>query len=220
VGEIEDGNRRIWVLSDPDLIANHGLARDANATLAVALIKHLRGIDGSVVFDETVHGYIAKPLSPFLLLFSFPFVVATAQGLIAVALLMWATMARFGAPQPVPPPLSAGRGRLLENMAKLIEAGGHQQMMVRRYVQETVRDVASQLHAPRGLAGEALLAWLRRVGTARGVEIDCAALMQRADKLASARRRDPSSSLVRLARDAQRWKGSILDGRSKHPRNH
>lgn len=220
VGEIEDGNRRIWVLSDPDLIANHGLARDANATLAVALIKHLRGIEGSIVFDETVHGYIAKPLSPFLLLFSFPFVVATAQGLIAVALLMWATMARFGAPQPVPPPLSAGRGRLLENMAKLIEAGGHQQMMVRRYVQETVRDVASQLHAPRGLAGEALLAWLRRVGTARGVEIDCAALMQRADKLASARRRDPSSSLVRLARDAQRWKGSILDGRSKHPRNH
>jgi Domain of unknown function (DUF4350) len=220
LGEIEDRNRRIWILSDPDLIANHGLVRDANATLAVALINHLRGIDGGVVFDETVHGYGAKPLSPFLLLFSFPFVVATAQGLIAVALLMWATMARFGAPQPVPPPLSAGRGRLLENMAKLIEADGHQQMMVRRYVQETVRDVARQLHAPRGLAGEALLAWLQRVGAARGVDIDCTALMRRADKLGAARRREPSSSLVRLARDAQRWKGDILDGRSRHPHNH
>ena len=219
VGEISGRDRTIWVLSDPDLISNHGLARDANATLAVALIKRLRGADGSVVFDETVHGYVAKPMSPLLLLFSFPFVVATAQGLIAVGLLLWATMARFGAPQPLPPPLSAGRGGLLQNMAKLIELHGHQQIMVRRYVQETVRDVASQLHAPRGLSGEALLAWLERVGAARGVEVDCRALMDGAGRLGAAQRRD-SSSLVRLARDAHRWKGEILDGRSRHPRNH
>ncbi len=168
------------------------------------------------MFDETVHGYVAKPLSPFLLLFQFPFVVATAQGLIAVALLLWATLARFGAPQSAPPPLSAGRGGLLANMAKLIELSGHQQMMIARYVQETVRDVARQLHAPRGLAGEALVAWLQRVGAARGTEVDCGALMQRAGELAAARRREPAS-LVRLARDTHRWKGEILDGRSRHP---
>jgi Domain of unknown function (DUF4350) len=219
VGEISGRDRTIWVLSDPDLISNHGLARGANATLAIALIKRLRGADGSVVFDETVHGYVAKPASPLLLLFDFPFVVATAQGLIAVGLLLWATMARFGAPQPLPPPLSAGRGGLLQNMAKLIELNGHQQIMVRRYVQETVRDVARQLHAPRGLSGDALLAWLQRVGTARAVEINCRALMDGADKLGAPQRRD-SSSLVRLARDAHRWKGEILDGRSRHPRNH
>jgi Domain of unknown function (DUF4350) len=219
VGEISGRDRTIWVLSDPDLISNHGLARGANATLAIALIKRLRGADGSVVFDEAVHGYVAKPTSPLLLLFDFPFVVATAQGLIAVGLLLWATMARFGAPQPLPPPLSAGRGGLLQNMAKLIELNGHQQIMVRRYVQETVRDVARQLHAPRGLSGDALLAWLQRVGTARAVEIDCRVLMDGADKLGAPQRRD-SSLLVRLARDAHRWKGEILDGRSRHPRNH
>jgi hypothetical protein len=219
VGEISGRDRTIWVLSDPDLISNHGLARDANATLAVELIRRLRSVDGVVVFDETVHGYLAKPLSPFLLLFSFPFVVATLQGLIALALLLWATMGRFGAPQPVPPPLSAGRGGLLQNMAKLIELNGHQQIMVRRYVRETVRDVARQLHAPRGLSGDTLLAWLQRVGTARAVEIDCRALMDGADKLGARQRRD-SSLLVRLARDAHRWKREILDGRSRHPRNH
>jgi hypothetical protein len=128
-------------------------------------------------------------------------------------------MARFEAPQPLPPPLSAGRGGLLQNMAKLIELNGHQQIMVRRYVQETVRDVARQLHAPRGLSGDALLAWLQRVGTARAVEIDCRVLMDGADKLGAPQRRD-SSLLVRLARDAHRWKGEILDGRSRHPRNH
>jgi hypothetical protein len=212
-------NRKIWVLADPDVISNHGLAREGNAALAVAIIKRLRSGNGSVVFDETVHGFLAKPESPFMLLFRFPFVVATVQGLIAVALLLWATMARFGAPQSAPPPLSAGRGSLLQNMAKLIEFTGHQPVMVARYVQETVRDVARQLHAPRELAGKGLIAWLQRVGGARGVEIDCGALMHRADELGAARRRDPSS-LVRLARDTHKWKGEILDGRSRHPRDH
>jgi hypothetical protein len=222
LGEISDQtgsrNRRIWVLSDPDVISNHGLAREGNAALAVAIIKRLRSGDGSVVFDETVHGYLAKPSSPFMLLFRFPFVVATVQGLIAVALLLWATMARFGVPQSAPPPLSAGRGSLLQNMAKLIEFTSHQPVMVARYVQETVRDVARQLHAPRELTGNGLVAWLQRVGGARGVEVDCGVLMRRAEELGTGRR-DPSS-LVGLARDTHKWKGEILDGRSRHPRNH
>jgi len=217
VGEISDRNRRIWVLADPDVISNHGLARDGNAALAVAIIKRLRARNGSVVFDETVHGYATKPASPFLLLFRFPFVIATVQGLIAVALLLWATMARFGAAEQAPPPLQAGRSGLLQNMARLIEFTGHQGPMITRYIQETVRDVARQLHAPRGLAGEALVAWLERVGASRGVSVDCAAVVQRADALGGGRRRD-LSPLIRLARDIHRWKGEILDGRSRHPR--
>jgi hypothetical protein len=219
IGEISERNRRIWVLADPDVISNHGLARDGNAELAVAIIKRLQRADGSVVFDETVHGYVAKPVSPFMLLFRFPFVVATAQGLIAVALLMWATLARFGVPQSAPPPLSAGREGLLQNMAKLIEFTGHQPVMIARYIQETVRDVARQLHAPRGLTREALMDWLQRVSTARGVDVDCGVVVRRASELGVAHRRD-LTPLIRLARDIHRWKGEILDGRSRHPRSH
>ena len=51
VGELVERNRRVLVLSDPDVIANHGLAREGNAALAVALIKRLRGANGTVVFD-------------------------------------------------------------------------------------------------------------------------------------------------------------------------
>jgi hypothetical protein len=218
VAELSERNRKIWILSDPDVISNHGLARGDNATLAVALIKRLLGPNGSVVFDETIHGYVAHPSSPFLLMFRFPFVVATAQALIAIVLLLWATMGRFGAPQPSPAALSAGRAGLLQNMAKLIEFTGHQPVMVARYVRENVSDVARQLHAPRGLAGQALIAWLQRVAGARGVEIDCGALMSQADELGRSRRRD-ASSLVRLARDTHRWKGGILDGRARHSRD-
>jgi hypothetical protein len=221
VGENYDAKskRRIWVLADPDVIENHGLAQNGNAALAVALINALRRDNGSVVFDETVHGFLVRPASPLLLLFRFPFVVATVQGLIAIALLLWATLARFGAPQSAPPPLSAGREGLLQNVAKLVEFTGHQEVMIRRYVTETIRDVARQLHAPRQLSGEALVAWLQRVGGARGVEIDCVALVRRTWELGDSSRRN-LGPLVRLARDIHQWKGEIVDGRSRHPRDH
>jgi hypothetical protein len=218
LGEIGDHDRRIWVLSDPDLMSNHGLAREGNAALAVALIEQLRTGDGSIVFDETVHGYLARPVSPFMLMFRFPFLVATIQGLLAIALLLWATLARFGAPQSAPPPLRAGREGLLQNIAKLIEHAGHQQVVVRRYVQETIRDVVRQLHAPRGLSGDALTAWLQRVGKARTVEVDCGALVRQVGELGEARRRE-TSSLVHLARDIHKWRGQILEGRSRYTRD-
>ena len=219
LGEIADRDHKVWVLADPDVISNHGLARAGNAALAVAMIEALRGESGSIVFDETIHGLVVRTASPFLLLFRFPFVVASVQGLIAIALLLWATLGRFGAPQTAPPTLSAGRESLLQNMAKLVEFTGHQDVMAHRYVQETVRDVAVQLHAPRELSGKGLLAWLERVGLARGVTIDFADLLRQAGETGATRRRNPSS-LVRLARDIHQWKGEIVDGRSKHPHDH
>jgi hypothetical protein len=216
LGRLTDRKRLIWVLSDPDVISNHGLARTGNAALAVATIMRLRSGSGSVVFDETIHGFITEPANPILLLFRFPFVMATIQAAIAIALLLWATLGRFGTPQPAPPPLSAGRQGLLENIATLIEFTGHQEVMVRRYVLETVRDVARQLHAPRELSTAALIGWLQRVGTARGVDTDCGALIREAETLGESRRRNPAP-LVRLARQIHRWKGEIIDGRSGNP---
>jgi hypothetical protein len=213
-----NGNRTIWVLSDPDIIANHGFAQPGNAALAVAMMKRLTAASGRVVFDETLHGFISEPASPFLLLFRYPFVVATIQGAIAIALLLWATVGRFGAPQSAPPPLSAGRQGLLQNMAKLVEFTGHQEVMIRRYVLETVRDVARQLHAPRGLSSAATVAWLQRVGAARGIDTDCGALVGQAEALADGRRTSPAS-LERLAREIHRWRGEIVDGHARHPRD-
>jgi hypothetical protein len=219
IGEISDRDRKIWVLADPDVISNHGLAREGNAALAVALINALRAGNGSVVFDETVHGFVVRPASPFLLLFRFPFIVATAQGLLAVVLLLWATLGRFGAPQAAPPALRAGRESLLHNMAKLVEFTGHQDVMIRRYVQETVRDAARQLHAPRELSGGRLVDWLQRVGSARGVAVDCGALLHQA-AAADMAGQGHASRLVGLARDIHQWKGEIVDGRSRHPGDH
>lgn len=208
--------RTVLVLADPDIVANHGFAEGGNAALAVAMVKRLLARPGKVVFDETLHGFISEPAGPLPLLFRFPFIVATVQGAIAIALLLWATLGRFGAPQPAPPPLGAGRLGLLQNIAKLVEFTGHHEVMIRRYLFETMRDVARQLHAPRGLSTAALVAWLQRVGAARGITTDCGALMSETEALADGRRRS-AASLVRLARDIHRWRGEIVDGRARHP---
>jgi hypothetical protein len=218
LGELNQ-RRTVWILADPDVIANHGIARGENAALTLAIINRLRGRNGPVVFDETIHGFVAQPANPLALLFEFPFVVATVQVVAALALLLWATMARFGAPQSAPPSLSAGRQGLLQNVARLITFAGHGQVMVRRYVQETVRETARQLHAPRGLSGQGLAAWLTRVGQARGVTVDCAAVIGEVEQLPD-RRRGDLAPLVRIARDIHRWRREIVDGRSRHSRGH
>jgi hypothetical protein len=42
LGELNK-NRAIWVLADPDVIANHGIGQGENAALALAIINRLRG---------------------------------------------------------------------------------------------------------------------------------------------------------------------------------
>jgi hypothetical protein len=144
--------------------------------------------------------------------------MATIQAMIAIALLLWGTLGRFGTPQPAPQAISAGRRGLLENVAKLIDFTGHREVMVKRYVLETLRDVGRELHAPRGLSTAALIGWLQRVGAARGVETDGTALIKEAAMLEDGRRYSPTA-LAQLARQIHRWKGEIIDGRSRHPRD-
>jgi hypothetical protein len=207
LGELVDKGRHLWVLADPDILANHGISRAGNAALAVALVDAMRaGAAGSIVFDEAVHGYVAEPANPARLLFRFPFSFATAQAGLAILLLLWATVGRFGAPEAAPPRLDAGKGALIRNAAQLIDYAGHRPVMVRRYVQSVLHDVARQLHAPRGLEGGALMGWLGRLAEARSVSIDGAALAEEAE------RRTDDAGLAAVARAIHQWKGEMLDG--------
>ena len=213
VGELRSGARRLWILADPDPMQNHGLADPANAVFSVALINALRGADGNVVFDEVVHGFEEKASSPFRLLFEFPFVLATIQGAIAVALLLWATMRRFGAPLSPPVELKSGKRSLIEATANLLDVARHRPLIVQRYVHAIVQDVAQRLHAPAGLSGPAQIEWLRRVGRSRDIAADCGAIVQRADALA-VRGRIGGGVLATLTRDIFRWKREVIDGAS------
>ncbi len=214
VGETRRGDNRIWVLSDPDILANHGLARGDNAALAMALLDGLRRPGGAVVFDETHHGFVQRP-SLWRSAFRLPFAIVSVEALIAMAVLMWAAAGRFGAPVPVPRPYKSGKAALIDNAANLLETGGVAGDVFARYVASVQRDVARRLHAPRRLDARELVDWLDRIGRARGLDETLGALMREADDLMQRARAD-DARLLRVARRLNRWRQEITDG----PRSH
>jgi hypothetical protein len=221
LGEIRKNGRQIWILSDPDLIANHGFGADGKgAVFAVKMIEALRGGSGPVVFDEAIHHAAGAPgASAARLLFTFPYSIIALQVALGVGLLLWATMGRFGPPEAAPDTLAAGKAGLVDNVARLMEFAGHEKLMVRRYVEAMMGDAARQLHAPKGLHQDEVIKWLQRVGEARNVSLDGEAIAARADDLIGARGVGDMGPYVSVARDIYRWKQEILDGPSRHPRH-
>jgi hypothetical protein len=211
VGERVDRNQRIWIVSDPDMLANHGLFSGRNAEFAIRLINALRPARGEVMFNELVAGDGAPSVNALTLMLQFPFVIVTIQLLAASAFLLWAAMPRFGLPLPAPDMLAAGKQRLIQNAAILLSHSRHPEIIIVSYVRSSIRGVARELRAPPGLEWRRMIDWLTRVGESRGVAVDFPNLVRRMEELATAR---PGSArtLVEIAHDTQRWKLEILNG--------
>jgi hypothetical protein len=211
VGEQVERNRRIWILSDPDMVSNHGLFTGRNAEFAIRLINALRPARGEVVFDESVHGYRAPSSNPLTLMLQFPFVIVTIELLAASALLLWATMPRFGLPLPAPEMLAAGKQSLIGNAAILLRYSRHPEIIIASYLRSTIRSVAQELRSPPGLDWPGMVEWLARVGASRGVAVDLRHLVRRAEDLVTS---GPGNGRIpaEIARDAHRWKREILHG--------
>ncbi len=214
VGEIVDGGRRIWVLSDPDVMNNQGLGRGQNAAFMVALTDALRAADNGdirvpLVFDETAHGFRPPEWSPLKLLFRFPFAVVTGLALFSALLMLLAGGGRFGAARPAPRPLDFGQAGLIANGARLLEYAGHQRVTLKSYIKMILYSSALALHAPGGLSDRDLAAWLDRLGRARKADSSCAEIMREASEIHD----DTAGGLNRLYKCARRmykWKGDIL----------
>jgi hypothetical protein len=220
VGEITDGDRKILVISDPDIMSNHGLMKGENAALMLSIIEPLTLQEGDsharIVFDETIHGFREAGDSPFKTLFRLPFSIVTILGCCSAALLAFAGASRFGAPDPWRPVLDFGRAKLIDNSARLLDYGGHYAVVLNRYARMTVRSVALTLHAPVGLDEAALLDWLETIGRARGVSRSCAKILRAMDaghdEAGENKKTTPLTALFEGAREIYRWKGEILIG--------
>ena len=196
VGEIPDNERRVIVVTDPDIFENHGIARGDNALIAASIVRSLRGTSGGlVVFDETVHGIIARPFSAMRLLFGFPFAFVTAQVALAAALLLWSGSARFGAPRPREPALPLGKRSLIESGSRLLEHAARLPFLIERYAEAVLRETAQAVNAPRGLTRDQLVAWFARTGRA----VPAAAADTTAD------------TTTATAEAMYRWRDDVLD---------
>lgn len=228
VGEIADGDRRIWVLADPDVMANHGIGEGNNAAFMVKLVDTLRFLNNkdagaAIVFDETVHGYREAEGSFVKLLFRFPFVVVTALLAASGILLLCAGAGRFGSPEKPNPVLDFGKSGLISNSARLLDYAGYHAGTLQRYIVMTVRTTAQALHAPSNLDAIQLAAWLDRIGKARGASVSCTAILHEAARARGGGGDGNNANVPRLfecARAIHTWKGEILHGSAKSRQHH
>jgi hypothetical protein len=146
------------VLADPDLLANHGLGRGANAALVLAAVDRLRD-GGTVAYDETCHGHRREP-SFWQELGRFPLVLVPVHLWLLLGLTLWIAAGRFGSPLPAPPALAAGTAFLIENTVAMLDRRGHHGAAVVRFVRQCVRRAAVRLHVPRGSGDSACRDWL------------------------------------------------------------
>ena len=225
LGELNFGGGKLWVLSDPDPLANHGLGRGENAAFALALLDKLAERGGGaapdyapLVFDETVHGFELEQGSPLRLLFRLPFLPVTLLTCASACMFLLAASGRFGGARALPPVLGFGQSALIDNGARLLDYGGHHAAILKRYARLAFRGAASALHAPPGLEEAALAAWLDRIGKARGLKSSCAALLRGIDGI---RGKDAAAARALFAKawDMYNWKEEILYGNIGSRRN-
>lgn len=204
---------RTIVVSDPDLLATHGLGRGSNAALAVRLLERLGAGERAVVVDETLHGLEQQP-SLALELVRFPLVLATASALLVGALLAWGALVRFGRPVRPEPPLKPGRLALVDSTAGLLRHGGHFAHAAAAYLRAAKERVTLR-HRPGG-EGEAADGWLAGLADARGRGAQLREIEERVRRLAGRRVRGEEEA-VRTAQAIHRWREEMTDGAHRDP---
>ena len=219
LGEYRDAGTTIWVLSDPEVIMNSGIDEGTNAALAVALVDALLPAGGTAVFDETIHGFTVSP-DLWKALLTFPLNLAVLASILAVAVLVWGTAGRFGAPRPPRPRLKAGKEVLIANTAALFEYAGNLPDILRRYRETCLRDLARRLHIPRDIPRDpearALMHWLNQVGDARGTT----RRYSEVNHAVTAAINGPATAVPALLRAAvglYRWKQEMIHGHRADP---
>jgi hypothetical protein len=213
VGQLTDddgSDRRRYVLSDPDLLANHGLGKGDNAALLLEVVNDLVAAGTPIVIDETLHGGV-RPSGLWNALRQFPLVLIVAHGLLTLAVLLLATGWRFGPPVPVPEVLVRGKTTLLDHAARLLTGGRHERAILQRYLRQALHDVAEARHlateADAGERTEHLARLSRRLGVAEDPRelVDAVAALDE--------RSSPSANrTLRLARRIHTWREEMTHG--------
>lgn len=203
LGQIDS---QTWVLSDPDVLANHGLGHGSNAALIASICTELAD-GGPIVVDEIAHGLEFVP-SIVSELRRFPLVLVLIHSFALLGVLLWAGARRFGPPLPDRLGIAAGKAVLIDNTTQLLLHGGHGAALVERYWVQAQRRVSEAYHVPLDLDAEARRQRLRRIG---GDRVDFDAVEQ---GVADAKRSHPddSSRLVAVAREIREWREETLNG--------
>jgi hypothetical protein len=138
---VKAGEGPLYLLADPDLLSNRGMADRGQAAAALAMLDFLNSTGaGSIVFDVTLNG-LGRSRSPLKLIFDPPFLAVTLA--IAAALLLAGVQAisRFGPPRRPQRAIAFGKAALIDNAAALVRKARREASLGGRYA-EMIRDKA------------------------------------------------------------------------------
>ena len=214
LGKVKGHDGNFYILSDPDVLQNHGLGKGENAAFVFAIISRLgQGVD-VIIIDETAHGHV---LSPSLLrsAFSPPFLYPVIIFLSAIGTLIWATSARFASARGEQPVFTRDKLPLVQNISNLLTFGGHFGIVTERYYLEALKDVAEKLYAPPGLHGMNLIKWVDGYNAGRNISVKYEDIRRRAFH-SIIRQGADSARQVKLAKDVYNWKNEVLYGTEKN----
>lgn len=154
----------VYILSDPDLANNFGLAEPENARLMLTIIDlvETNGSDG-VVFDATLNGF-ERSTNLLRILLDIPFLGATLTILMGFLLLGWSACIRFGTPAREAPAFALGKQALADNTAGLITMTRREARMAPGYLALSRKAIAKSLSTPANLSEAEFRALLDRLG--------------------------------------------------------
>jgi hypothetical protein len=187
----------VWVLAEPDLLNNQGLASRDTARVAMTILQAAREGERPLLFDVTLNGY-ERGRGLGRLMLEPPWLAATLIAVAAGVLMGLHALARFGQPRRRGRAVALGARALVDNSADLIRAARKEHELAADYAALT-RSVV--LRGAGGHAAEA--GWLDELAARRGVAAP-GDLTAEADAAAS---RD---DLLAVARKLYEWRGEML----------
>lgn len=217
VARLNVGAWDFLVISDPDLISNHGIPKAGHASLVRSALRvFLSGSGNRIVLDETIHGIQVDPnlVRTFI---QPPFILTTLIALLAAGLLIWSSAGRIGAPVALEQKRMSGKEELIENITQLLLRGNHTGDTFASYHNALRANVAQRLGAPASLDHGGLTEWLGRVGNNLGAADDYRDIYSDVDALRSALKPEQSKMLVTAIR-LSRWREEVLHGSSNYRR--
>jgi hypothetical protein len=196
------GDEPHYVIADPDLVNNHGLARPANARAALEMLARMSpGKNEMIRFDVTVNG-LGAGRSLLRSMLEPPFLALTLALLVAALLAGLHGAVRFGAPRRPVRAIPFGKAALVENSAGLVRLARREVSLGGGYA-DVVRDEAARAGAaPAHLRERELDAYLDRFNPAGEAPFSTLA-----DRVRMAR---DKGELMAAARALFRWKKDMI----------
>ncbi|MEM9139593.1 MAG: hypothetical protein AAGB15_07145 [Pseudomonadota bacterium] len=152
-----------WILTDPDVMANHSLALGGNGQAALAIVNALK-TDNPVIVDWTTARFSTdnpwqaerrdRTWEDFARMFRWPFAMIWIAFAIVGGLVLWRAVTRYGplAPELAEEPLAA-KTTAIDAKARLLRLTGHDAALLKTHITQRLAQLAADLLGPHRPAG-------------------------------------------------------------------